>query len=151
MTALRVFEVLDTAAKIEFDALARAAALVCGVPIAMLSLVDAECQWFKANVGLPGAVETPRDVAFCAHAVLGNTVLEVSGATGEQSVGVGQVGAAVHDLDRSAQQNAALVEQTAAATSVLTDQARRLTGEAAIFPSAHAGRTKRPLVPGRHR
>lgn len=81
LAALRALEVLDTAPEVEFDALARAAALVCGVPIAMLSLVDAERQWFKSNVGLPGAVETPRDVAFCAHAVLGNEVLEVPDAT----------------------------------------------------------------------
>ena len=81
LAALRALEVLDTAPEAEFDALVRTAALVCGVPIALLSLIDAERQWFKANVGLPSAAETPRDVAFCAHAVLGTEVLEVSDAT----------------------------------------------------------------------
>ncbi len=53
----------------------------CGVPVALISLVDADRQWFKANVGLPGVRETPRDVAFCAHAVLGDGVFEVPDAT----------------------------------------------------------------------
>lgn len=81
MAALRALEVLDTAPEAAFDALVRTAALVCGAPIALLSLIDAERQWFKAKVGLPGVAETPRDIAFCAHAVLGREVLEVSDAT----------------------------------------------------------------------
>ncbi len=58
---------------------------------------------------------------------------EIATATREQSNGVGLVGAAVNDLDQSTQQNAALVEQTAAATTALTDQAKRLADEVGYF------------------
>lgn len=67
--ALRDLEVLDSEAESMFDDIARLAALICKTPIALLSLVDAERQWFKARVGLQ-AQETPRDMAFCAHAIL---------------------------------------------------------------------------------
>lgn len=81
LASLRALEVLDTAPEAAFDALVRTAGLVCGAPIALLSLIDAERQWFKAKVGLPGVAETPRNIAFCAHAVLGREVLEVPDAT----------------------------------------------------------------------
>jgi len=58
---------------------------------------------------------------------------EVSTAAREQSVGVGQIGQAVQDLDRMTQQNAALVEQTAAASSAMKDQAQALKGEVERF------------------
>ena len=81
LAALRALEVLDTAPEEEFDALVRAASTICRAPISLISLIDAERQWFKANVGLPGVSETPRDVAFCAHAVLGDEIFEVPDAT----------------------------------------------------------------------
>ncbi len=81
LAALHQLEVLDTAAEAEFDALVKAASLVCGVPISLISLVDADRQWFKANVGLEGAMETPRDIAFCSHAILGDGLFEVPDAT----------------------------------------------------------------------
>ena len=80
LAALRALDVLDTEPEAAFDAIVRAAALICGVPISLISLVDTNRQWFKANVGLPGIGETPRDVAFCAHAVLGDAVFEVPDA-----------------------------------------------------------------------
>lgn len=66
MARLRELLILDSAPEPLFDTIARQAAEFCGVPIALMSLVDEERQWFKANVGLPGVNETPRDVAFCA-------------------------------------------------------------------------------------
>ena len=81
LEALRALRVLDSAPEPEFDALARAASLACGTPIALISLVDEQRQWFKANVGLSSVTETPRDVAFCAHAVLGDDLFEVPDAT----------------------------------------------------------------------
>ncbi|MCV2360082.1 response regulator [Paucibacter sp. TC2R-5] len=81
LAALRALEVLDTGPEAEFDALVRAASIVCGVPISLISLIDVERQWFKANIGLPGVHETPRDLAFCAHAVLGDELFEVADAT----------------------------------------------------------------------
>jgi methyl-accepting chemotaxis protein len=58
---------------------------------------------------------------------------EISTAAREQSAGVGQVGAAVSELDRSTQQNAVLVEETSAATSALSDQASSLAQEVGFF------------------
>lgn len=80
LAALRSLAVLDTKAEPLFDALTSAAASVTGRPIALISLVDADRQWFKSNVGLPGVSETPRDQAFCAHAILGTGLLEVTDA-----------------------------------------------------------------------
>ncbi len=81
LRGLRTLGVLDSEAEPIFDALAQAAALVCGVPIALLSLVDSERQWFKANVGLEGVEETPREVAFCAHTIMDSEVMVVEDAS----------------------------------------------------------------------
>src|SRR6218665_2982623 len=78
--ALRSLEVMDAGPEAEFDALARAAALVCEVPVSLITLLDTERQWFKANIGLPGVTQTPRDAAFCAHAVLQDDLFEVPDA-----------------------------------------------------------------------
>ena len=83
LRALRRLAVLDSAPEPAFDALVAAAALVCGVPVSLVSLVDSDRQWFKANQGLPGVTETPRDVAFCAHAILGDGLFEVPDASAD--------------------------------------------------------------------
>lgn len=80
LRALERLDVLDSAPEREFDALVATAALVCGVPISLVSLIDRDRQWFKASWGLPGVTETPRDVAFCAHAILGDGIFEVPDA-----------------------------------------------------------------------
>jgi signal transduction histidine kinase len=69
LQALRNLCVLDTPAEERFDRIVRAAARMFGVPISLVSLVDASRQWFKARVGL-SAAETSREVSFCAHALL---------------------------------------------------------------------------------
>ena len=81
--ALLELDVLDSAPEPEFDALVAAAALVCGVPIALVSLIDTDRQWFKANVGLPGTTATPRDLSFCAHAILDDGIFEVPDASAD--------------------------------------------------------------------
>ena len=81
LATLHALDVLDTGPEEEFDALIRVASLVCGVPISLISLVDSERQWFKANLGLPGVSETPRDIAFCSHAILDDKLFEVPDAT----------------------------------------------------------------------
>ncbi len=81
LRSLNELGVLDSAPEQEFDALVQAAALVCDVPISLISLIDTDRQWFKANVGLPGVTETPRELAFCAHAILQGGLLEVPDAT----------------------------------------------------------------------
>ena len=80
LAALRRLSVLDTGPEPLFDALARVSALVADAPMALIALVDAQRQWCKANIGLPGLDETPRDVAFCAHTILSPDVLEVPDA-----------------------------------------------------------------------
>lgn len=62
------FRIVDTLEEQAFDDLTRMAASVCGVPIALISLLDRDRQWFKSRVGLQ-ATETPREFAFCEHAI----------------------------------------------------------------------------------
>lgn len=69
LKTLREYNVLDTQAEQVFDDLALLASQICRAPIAMVSLIDEKRQWFKARVGID-AVETARDVAFCAHTIL---------------------------------------------------------------------------------
>jgi PAS domain S-box-containing protein len=68
LDALRRCEVLDTEPEAVYDDIARLAAHICGTPVALVSLVDENRQWFKARVGIQ-VTETPRDWSFCAHAI----------------------------------------------------------------------------------
>ena len=79
LEALRLYRVLDTGSEQAFDDIVALAAFICGVPIALISLMDEDRQWFKAKVGLE-ASETPRDQAFCAHTILGRDSLVVEDA-----------------------------------------------------------------------
>lgn len=69
LEALRGFEILDTPAEKAYDDLVRLASYICETPIAAVSFIDRDRQWFKAKVGLE-VPETKRDLAFCAHAIL---------------------------------------------------------------------------------
>ncbi|HZH90355.1 MAG TPA: GAF domain-containing protein [Pyrinomonadaceae bacterium] len=68
LEVLHEFAVLDTDPEQTFDDITRLAAYICHTPIAIITLVDAHRQWFKARVGL-SLEETARDVSFCAHAI----------------------------------------------------------------------------------
>ena len=67
--ALNELEIVDSGAESAFDGLVQAASAICGTPIALISLIDHDRQWFKANVGLEGVKETPRCISFCTHAI----------------------------------------------------------------------------------
>ncbi len=77
LAALLSYEILDTPAELVFDDLTRLASQISGCPIALVSLVDAERQWFKSRYGLE-APETPRDISFCGHVVAEQQALEVN-------------------------------------------------------------------------
>jgi serine phosphatase RsbU (regulator of sigma subunit)/anti-anti-sigma regulatory factor len=76
LEALRALAVLDTLPEEAYDDIARIAGQICDAPVALISLIDEDRQWFKSRIGLAVA-ETPRDQAFCAHAILSPTEVMV--------------------------------------------------------------------------
>ena len=78
-TALERYNILDTLPEQEYDDLTQLAASICGTPIASISLVDRDRQWFKSRVGLE-TLETPRDISFCGHVVANDEMLQVNNA-----------------------------------------------------------------------
>ncbi len=76
---LRAHAVLGSEPERDFDALVEEASRLCEAPIALVSLLDEDRQWFKARVGLEPR-ETPRDLAFCGHAILESGLFEVPDA-----------------------------------------------------------------------
>lgn len=76
LQALREFEILDSSEEIEFDEIVALASQICESEISLISLIDESRQWFKAKVGL-ASDETSRDIAFCAHAIHNDNIMEV--------------------------------------------------------------------------
>jgi two-component system, sensor histidine kinase and response regulator len=76
IASLRSLNLLDTPPEERFDRITRVAAELFGVPIALISLVDSDRQWFKSCYGITIS-ETPRDISFCAHAILGDDIFYV--------------------------------------------------------------------------
>lgn len=83
LKALLNYKILDTPPEVEFDNLVSLASYISCTPVAMISLVDSDRQWFKAKVGTP-VTETERDVAFCAHAICHSDLFVVPDALADR-------------------------------------------------------------------
>ncbi len=80
LARLGLLSVMDTESDPIFESLARLASAICGTPMALVSLVDGERQWFKANVGLASVSQTDRNISFCAYAIQSDDLMVVSDA-----------------------------------------------------------------------
>ena len=79
IAALKNLDILDTSPEEKFDCITELAAKITDCPIALISLVDENRQWFKSRFGLD-APETPRDISFCGHAIEHNEPFIISNA-----------------------------------------------------------------------
>jgi PAS domain S-box-containing protein len=79
LKALESYSIMDSLPEKEYDSITQLASYICGTPIALISLLDENRQWFKSRIGL-GASETPRDISFCQYAIMGEEVYEVNNA-----------------------------------------------------------------------
>jgi len=77
LVALRRYDVLDTLPEAVFDDLTKMAAHICGMPVAVIALVDEKRLWFKSRIGVPLA-EVSREASPCCHTILGEDLLVVA-------------------------------------------------------------------------
>ena len=80
LRALKNYEILNSLSEEEYDRITQLAAIICEVPISLITLLDEERQWFKSKVGI-NVTETPREVAFCQYTIMDTGLFEVEDAT----------------------------------------------------------------------
>jgi hypothetical protein len=83
LAALRRYQILDTPAEADFDNCTAMAADICEAPVAIISLVDRDRQWFKSEIGL-GVQETPLGSSICRHAILQHDIFIVPDTTRDE-------------------------------------------------------------------
>ena len=81
LSVIRKLKIIDSPFETVFDSIAKLASEVCGMPISLITIVDENKQWLKANVGLPGFKETDRTSSFCNVTILSDEIFEVTDAT----------------------------------------------------------------------
>ena len=77
--ALQSYNVLDSLGEEAYDRITQLASVICEVPIALVSLIDSDRQWFKSKVGID-VTETERSISFCQHAIMSNEIFEIENA-----------------------------------------------------------------------
>jgi PAS domain S-box-containing protein len=83
LNALYSYNILDSLGEDEFDRITYLSSVICGVPIALVSLIDKDRQWFKSKVGLD-VNETARDISFCQHAIMDCEIFEIENALDDE-------------------------------------------------------------------
>lgn len=74
---LKSYNILDTKIDPSFDKIAKLASAICQTPIALISLIDHDRQWFKSAIGLEGVEETPRNISFCTYTIQNHIIMEI--------------------------------------------------------------------------
>lgn len=80
LKVLEEYSIMDSLPEKEYDSITELASYICGTPIAFLSFIDEQRQWFKSSIGL-GVTEIQRDISFCQYAIMGDDVYEVNNAS----------------------------------------------------------------------
>ena len=84
LEALRKLKILDSTYEYLFDTITRSISEIFKTPIALISFVDEDRQWFKSIVGIDGLTQTPRELGFCAETILSDDILEICDAIVDQ-------------------------------------------------------------------
>ncbi|MBL0737594.1 response regulator [Flavobacterium sp. GN10] len=77
LAALKRYNILDTLPDDAFDDATRLVSYICGVPIAHISFIDEDRQWFKSEIGI-GVSEVPREITFCNYTILDTEIVEIN-------------------------------------------------------------------------